>query len=1018
MKKVLLFFVFVLLLINLQAQERAISGRVTSAEDGSALPGVNVVLKGTTSGTVTDSDGKFKVTIPASGAALSLSFIGFVSQDVTIGDRSLVDVVLAPDVKQLSEVVVVGYGTQIKQDLTGNIARVRGDELRNLPVPSFDQALQGKAAGVFVEAGTGKLGQGIKVRIRGASSVSAANDPLYVVDGVPITSASQSSTNGATNPLVDINPNDIESIEILKDASASAIYGARAANGVVLITTRRGKTGKTNFNVSFLTGVSKETKRINFLNTAEFVELFTESNGGLTTGLRNRFNRYGAAPSGAPAASWITPGAPGYVDTDWQDQVFRDDAGVSQLDISASGGNEKTKFFVSGSRNNSKGIIVGNNLERISGRVNLDHQATERFTMGINFSLSRTINERLSDDNAFSTPMQIIALSPMTPVIDPRTGLPSGALDLNSGIPNGNFPIYYNPLLDATYANRETQVFRNFGSVYGSYLISKGLTFRTDAGYDLLTQNEERYFGKETSRNSAAPNGFGSNAWTQVFNYTTNNVLRYETSRQDHNLEVLGGMSYQESTTKYNNVDAQQFPSNAYKKITSAASITAGTSTETGFSFLSYFARANYKFKDRYLVGLSGRADGSSRFGADNRYGFFPAGSAGWILSEEGFLKDNGLVEFLKLRASYGITGNAEIANFAPLGLYSGDAGYAGTPGQRPSQLENPDLKWEQTSQVDIGIDFGLFKNRITGELDYYVKRTNDLLLDVNLEGPLGFRTQTRNVGVLENKGFEVVINSENLVGAFKWTSSFNFSRNRNKILDLGGQVIQGSFLKRAMEGEPIGIDFGPKYAGVDPANGDALYVLVNTDGTQTTTNDYNAATQMKIGDPNPDFIMALTNSFSFKGIDLNFMFQGVFGNQVYNGGGKFMSANGDFFDNQTRDQLNRWRNPGDITDVPQARLFDGNGVGESSRYLSDAGYIRLRTITLGYNLPQNLLGKLNLTKCRFFVSGQNLLTFTDYKGWDPEVNSDTYESNINQGVDFYSAPQAQTVSLGINIGF
>jgi TonB-linked SusC/RagA family outer membrane protein len=1019
MKRFLLLFFSFLIALNIWAQERVITGKVTSSEDGSALPGVNVLVKGTTNGTVSDSDGSFRISISGSTATLSLSFIGFISQDVEVGARTTIDVIMAPDVKQLSEVVVVGYGTQIKQDLTGNIARVKGDELRNLPVPSFDQALQGKAAGVFVEAGTGKLGQSIKVRVRGASSVSAANDPLYVVDGVPITSSSQSTTNGATNPLVDINPNDIESIEVLKDASASAIYGARAANGVVLISTKRGKTGKTTFNVGYFTGFSKETNRMEFLNTAEFVELFTESNGGLTTSLTNRFNRYGAAPNGAPAASWVTPGAAGYVDTDWQDQVFRDDAGVNQIDISASGGSDKTKFFASLSRNDQKGILAGNNLERVSGRVNLDHQATEKFSMGINFSLSRTINDRLSDDNAFSTPMQIVALSPMTPVIDPRTGLTSGALDLNSGIPNGNFPIYYNPFLDVVYAQRQTQVFRNFGSVYGSYAIAKGLTFRTELGYDLLTQNEERYFGKETSRNTGAPNGFGSNAWTQVFNYTTNNILSYQSTVDDHNIEVIGGMSFQESNTKFNNVDAQQFPSNAYKKITSAASITAGTSTETAFAFLSYFARANYKFKNKYLLGLSGRADGSSRFGADNRYGFFPAASAGWIVSEESFLNDNSTIEFLKLRASYGLTGNAEIANFASYNLFAGDGGYAGVPGQRPSQIENPNLRWEQTTQVDIGIDFGFFNSRITGEIDYYVKNTNDLLLNVNLPGTAGVaRTQTRNVGELENKGFEIVLNSENLVGAFKWNTSFNFSRNRNRIIDLQDQVIQGSFLNRAMEGEPIGIFFGPKYAGVDPNNGDALYVLVNTDGTQTTTSDYNEATQMKIGDPNPDFMLALTNSFSYKGIDLSFMFQGVFGNQVYNGGGKFMSANGDFFDNQTQDQLKRWRNPGDITDVPQARLFEGNGVGESSRYLSDAGYLRLRTATIGYNLPATVLSKLNLTKLRVYVSGQNLLTFTDYRGWDPEVNADTYESNINQGIDFYSAPQAKTISLGVNISF
>ncbi len=1031
MKKFLLLcFSFVFVLSSVWAQERVILGRVTATEDGSSLPGVNVVLKGTTTGTVTDADGKYSISVPVSGSTLVFSFIGLKTTEVATGERSVVDIQLESDAKQLSEVVVVGYGSQIRQDLTGNIASVKGSAINSMPVASFDQALQGQAAGVFVEAGNGKLGQGIKVRIRGASSVSASNEPLYVVDGVPITSQNLSSSTAATNPLVDINTNDIESVDILKDASAAAIYGSRAANGVVLITTKRGKTGKTNFNVGYFAGVSSPTGHREWLNTAEYVELFTEANGGITTGLTNRFNRYGAAssqPSGVPHASWAVPGAPGYVDTNWEDQVFRDDAGIQQLDLSATGGNEKTKFFISGGFTNQNGILVANSLNRINGRVNLDHQATEKLSLGISFSLSRTINTKLSDDNAFSTPMQIIALSPMTPVIDPRTGLPSGALDPATGAPNTNYPLYYNPLLNIDYSTRETTVFRNFGSAYAAYKIMDKLAFRTEFGYDLLSQNEENWFGKETARNQGTPNGSGYNAWIQVVNYTTNNFLRYTNIfREKLNLEAIAGMSYQESNTKFNSVTGQQYPSNAYRKITAAASITAGTSTETAFSFVSYFARTNFKFKDKYLLGLSGRADGSSRFGADNRYGFFPAASAGWILSEESFMAGaKGVFEFLKLRASYGVTGNAEIGNFPSAGLYSGDAGYAGIPGQRPSQLPNPDLRWEQTIQTDIGIDFGILDSRITGELDYYIKNTSDLLLNVNLPGNSGFRTQTRNVGKLENKGIEVVINSENLVGEFKWNTSFNFARNLNKILDLDDQVITGSFLSRTQEGDPIGIFYGPKYAGVDPDNGDALYEIVNADGSITKTNDYNSATQQTFGNPNPDFIAGLTNNLSYKGVEFSFLFQGVFGNDNYNGGGKFMSANGDFFDNQTKDQMNRWRQPGDITDVPQARLFEGNGTGESSRYMDDGSYIRLKTITLAYNFPSTVLSKIKVNRLRMYASAMNLLTFTDYKGWDPEVNSDSYSvnangtpNNTNQGIDFYSAPQAKTITFGINVGF
>lgn len=1028
MKKVLLTCFTVCLALTLAlAQDREVSGRVTAADDGAALPGVNVVLKGTTNGAVTDSDGQFKLSIPASGSVLVFSFVGYTNTEVVVGSQSLLDVQLAPDITQLSEVVVVGYGTQLKQDLTGNIASLKGDVLQNIPVPTFEQAMQGRAAGVFIEAGNGKLGQGIKVRIRGSSSVSAGNQPLYVIDGIPMTFSSQSSFNGQTNPLTDINPADIASIEILKDASASAIYGSRAANGVVMITTKRGKSGATKFTAGYQTGVSEATGHREWLNTEEFVELFTESNEGLTNSLIRRFNRYGADPlslttpssNNTPHESWATPGAPGYVDTNWEDRVFRKGT-MNQLDLSGTGGTDKTKFFVSASYSDQNGILIGNRFKRLSGRVNLDHQATDKLAMGLNFSLNRSLNFRLSDDNAFSTPLQAVALSPMTPSIDPRTGLISGTLNPETGLPNTNFPIYYNPIIDTEASSRRASVFRNFGSAYASYKISKNLTFRSEMGYDLLNQHEERYFGRAASRNTGSPGGESGDYWTQVFNFSTNSFFQYaKTFSDDHMLEAIAGMSYQESNTEFGTATGIQVPSDSYKLVVSAATISAGSSQEEGFSFLSYFARANYKFKNKYLIGLSGRVDGSSRFGSNNRYGFFPAASVGWVLTEEGFLSSVGALEFLKLRASYGVVGNAEIGNFAAAGLYAGDGHVGGVPGQRPFRLANPDLGWEQTAQLDIGVDFGLFDNRITGEIDYYQKSTTDLLLDVNLPGPAGYRTQTQNVGSLENKGFEFVLNTENFVGAFKWSTSFNIAANRNKIKDLDGQLIQGDFLSVAKEGEAIGIFYGPKFTGVDPANGDALYAVRNPDGSMGTTNDYDAATFMKIGNPNPDFIGGLTNNFSYKGIDLSILFQGVFGNQVYNGGGKFMSANGDFFDNQTRDQLKRWQNPGDVTNVPQARLNAGNGTGESSRYVSDAGYVRLKTVTLGYKVPSTVTNKLKLSSMRVYASAQNLLTFTKYEGWDPEVNADSYAgNNINQGIDFYSAPQAKTITFGINIGF
>ncbi|PZR34505.1 MAG: SusC/RagA family TonB-linked outer membrane protein, partial [Azospira oryzae] len=647
--------------LSSHAQEKVISGRVTSAEDGGALPGINILQKGTTNGTVTDATGNYKITLIPGSTTLVFSFIGYTTSEIEVGTRAVVDVPMEVDVKQLSEVVVVGYGTQIKQDLTGNIASVAGRDINNLSVPSVDQALQGRAAGVFVEAGNGKLGQGIKVRIRGAASVSGTNQPLYVIDGIPITTENQSSATADTNPLTDLNPADIESMDILKDASAAAIYGSRAANGVVLITTKRGRTGKTNFNLGYQTGFSEATGHREWLNTAEYVAFMKEARdntGGTSlTSLENRFTRNAAGNR----AAWENPASADYIDTKWEDQVLRTGK-INTVDFSASGGTEKTKLYVSGSHTDQEGILIGNKLERTSGRVNIDHQATDKISLGVSFSLAKTTNFRLADDNAFSTPMQIVALSPMTPVIDPRTNLLSGALDLATGSPNTNFPLYYNPLLDNQYGSRETNVFRNFGSAYGMYKITPALSVRTEFGYDLLNQHEERYYGKETTRNTTAPNGFGADVWTQVMNYTSNTFLHYEKSfNVEHFIDVTGGMSYQRKSRDYSYSEGQQFPSNAYKELISSAKITGANTQEGGSSLLSYFARANYKLKNRYLISLSGRVDGASVFGADNRYGFFPAASVGWVISEESFLADNAVLEFLKLRVSYGLTGNSGI---------------------------------------------------------------------------------------------------------------------------------------------------------------------------------------------------------------------------------------------------------------------------------------------------------------------------------------------------------------------
>ncbi len=1024
--RIVLPLLFLLVQVS-YAQTRPVSGRITSSDDNTPLPGVSVSVKGRTIGTLTDANGNYSLNI-GDDAILVFSFIGYSSTEEKVGSRSTIDVKLRADVRSLDEVVVTGYGQQIKRDLTGNIAKIRPSDIQDQPVTTFDQAIQGKAAGVQVNGGNGKLGQGIQVNIRGQSSVSASNQPLYVIDGTPVTTDNLSFNAAATNPLSDINPQDIESIEILKDASAGAIYGSRAANGVVLITTKKGRSGRTNVTFGVQAGSSEPTRKVQFLNTEQYVDYYRKAaaNADRIDGL--------AANDPSSATAYMedffqtqglgTFGTPNQVSTNWGDLAYQD-APFQQYDMTINGGNDKTTFYLSGQILDQTGILIGNALKRYSGRINLDHKLSDRFRVGFNTGLTRTFNQRLSGDRQFDNPVQMVALPPMTPSIDPGTGLPVGT-------PPGDItvPYYYNPIVNLGNSNFNTTVYRNISNVYGQLGIVKGLTFRTEFGLDVLNQQEELYYSSKTQRNSGSPLGEASNRYVRVENYTTNNFFNYNTTLGRHGIDGVLGMSYQQSQQKANLAEGQDFPSDAYKQIASAARKTNASSSETNYRFLSYFMRANYKFADRYLLGVSARIDGSSRFGLDSRYGFFPAVSAGWVLTEENFLKNSSRISFLKLRASYGRTGNAEIQNFPQLGLFTGDAGYAGLPGQRPTQLANPDLKWETTDQTDIGLDFGFLNNRITGEIDYYNKQTTGLLLNVNVPGTTGFATQFRNVGALENKGFELVLNTQNTVGAFRWTTSLNGAINRNKITNLQSQIIEGGLnsMSRAVEGQPLGVYFTAEYAGVDPANGDAIWYkntqVKDANGTvtsidRTTTNVYNQAQRVVVGNPLPKFTGGVTNTLSYKGFSLSIFFNAVIGNDInFYGVGRFSSANGRFEDNQTVDQLASWTPQNTNTNIPEARLFFNNGAQPSSRFILDGSFVRLRNATLAYNLPKALVSRVKLNNVRVYVTGLNLLTFTNYAGWDPEVNADDIVTNIAQGYDFYTAPQARTITGGINIGF
>ncbi|MCX2474722.1 TonB-dependent receptor [Pedobacter sp. MC2016-05] len=1029
MKKLLLSMILSFGLISLAfAQDKVITGKVTSNSSG-PLPGVSVYVKGAASnGTQTDATGSYKLSVPANAKTLVFTFIGFKTKEIAI-TGSTVNASLDEENTTLSDVVVVGYGTQNKRDVTGSVASVKSKDLENLPVTSFEQALQGKAAGVQISAQNGKLGQGITVRVRGAASVTAGSEPLYIVDGIPITSGDFSSTTAPTSALADLNTNDIESIEVLKDASASAIYGARASNGVVIITTKQGKVGKTLIQFNALGGISTPSNHREFMNAEQYVQILRRAGAGAanqdflngdyatlqealddyTSIIEGRLTRYSAGNTDYQTYK---------VNTNWERESFQKNPVTQQYDLNLTGGNEKTKFYIGGQALDQQGIIVGNSYKRYSGRLNLTNKVTDFLEVGVNLNFSNSINNRLSNDNAFSSPLQSVALSPITPFIDPRSGLISGTLPGAAS----NYPVYYNPFIGIENAAYKATVYRTIGKAFANVNIAKGLKFSTDFSIDNLNQNEESYYGSLTFRNTGTANGDGQNISTFVINANTNNFFSYNTTFGKSAFDAILGTSYQKSTSKYSTLEGQDFPSDAYIKLGSAATKVIATSNESAFSFLSYFFRANYKYNDRYLVGFSVRADGSSRFGENHRYGYFPAGSVAWIASEEDFLKSSETISLLKLRASYGLTGNAEIGNYSARGLFSGTGAYGGVAGQIPSRIANPDLTWEKTKQLDIGLDFGILKNRITGTFDFYQKNTTDLLLDVPIPQTTGFSTKTQNLGKLKNTGFELGINSENFVGEFKWSTAITAAINNNKITDLGGQVLNSNEINAAIAGQPIGVFYLPEYAGVDPSNGDALYYKNTTDASgnvnRETTTDINEAQRIFAGNPNPKYTFGINNTFSYKNFDLGIFFQGVAGNKIFNAGGQYMSANGsNGYDNQTADQASYWDKPGDLTSVPEPRLFYGNGVGNSTRYISSGNFIRLKTLTLGYTFPTSVLTKIKLSKLRLYATAQNLATITGYKGWDPEVNADYQSTNINQGVDFYSAPQPRVISFGINIG-
>lgn len=1026
MKKILSFIACFAIagILYLQAQTMQISGIVTSAEDGLPIPGASVQVKGTTIGASTDTDGKYILNAPVNATTLIFSFVGLKTQEVEIGGRNVINVVLALDALTLDEIVVVGYGTQIKSKLTGNIAKVAGDEIENKPVPSIELALQGKAAGVFVESVTGKVTSATRVRIRGSSSISASNEPLYVVDGVPLSLEAQNQHGGAINPLASLNFNDVESIDILKDASAAAIYGSRGSNGVILITTKKGREGETKINFNLQSGFSSPSNKREFLNAQEYIDYFRHAaaNSDAIEGgtfwrnfVETRLKRYSGhaailADPAVPSSAYLGSS----VDTDWQDQAFQQ-AKVLMADISAQGGTDKLRYFASGSYANQDGIVVANGFERFSGRLNVDNQIKKFLDMGVTLSLSRTNLNQINADNAFANPIQLVALVPITPI-----------RNLNGELYDTPTTTYYNGLIHVENTDRSIAENRSTANGYLNFKLFDGLTFRNELGYDLYNMKENNRYGVKTDTGRST-NGYAFSNYAQTQNLIAKSLFNYLNQFGDFGVSAILGSEIQYALLDNTWVDGTTFPLDDLKTLASAGEITGGSQTIDEYSFLSYISRVNLDYQTKYLFSISARVDGSSRFGVNNRYGLFPAASAGWVLSKEEFLADNEIISFLKLRASYGLTGNAGIGNFRHKGLY-GVNNYNSMAGLIPTRIANPDLGWEQTAQFDVGLDFGFLNNRISGEIDYYFKQTTDLLLDVPVPGTSGYTSMTKNVGSMENKGIEFVLNTNNLTGQLRWSTNINIAYNKNKVTNIDQQNIldEGSsrFMNVVMVGQPIGVFYGAEFAGADPNNGDALWFINEKDADGNiinkgaTTNNFSQANFIVLGNPNPDLIGAITNNISYKGIDLSFTFQGVFGNKIHMTGDPYMAANAEWFDNQLKSQLKSWRQPGDVTMVPQARLGYANGTqGRSSRYLEDGSYVKLRSLVLGYELPKSIIGRIGVSRLRVYINAQNLITFTKYTGWDPEVSSDFVVDNITSGVDFYSPPQPRTFTFGINMG-
>lgn len=988
--------IFVLMISFSYAQE-TVTGTVVATEDGTPIPGANIVVKGTSNGTSTDFDGNYSIDIASGNSVLVFSYLGFITQEIDAGDKAVIDVSLKQDVSALEEVVVIGYGTLKKSDITGSVSSVKSEELAAFPVLNAEQALQGRAAGVAVQSNNGgEPGAPIAVNIRGNTSIGASSAALVVVDGFV----------GASLP----QPTDIESIEILKDASATAIYGSRGSNGVILVTTKKGREGKMVIELNSSYASQDVTQRIGLLSASQFASYRRNINPAYAQGPAN---------------------------TDWQDLIYRT-GNVSNHQLSFSGGSEKINYYVSGNYFDQKGVVINSGFERFSFLSNIDVQATDRLKLGFNTYANRGTKEGVSTqaNSGGSGGGDVISLAyrfaPDQPIQNPD--------GTNTQNPVGD--AFDNPFAVATESVDDTKTDDYRANFYADYEFIEGLSFKTTFGFDSRNRTRGRFQPSTLIGTAGGQGGIASLESLKETNILSENYLTYTKEIGKSNITALLGFSYQKNRSERFRAESQNLVSNSlsYFNLGAGANVQTPTSSLTEQVIISQYGRLNYEYDSRYLLTFTARRDGASNFAENNKYSFFPSGAIGWNISNEAFLKDNEVLSNLKLRASYGVTGNPSIIPYQSLASFESIYAAVGTEQVGaivPRQLANPDLKWESSYQTNFGIDLGFINNRVNLTLDYYNIDTKDLILgDSSAPEYFGLANLTalRNVGEINNKGFEVTLNTKNVItDNFSWSTDLNWSQNRNEVITLiEGQDIfldsaPGSFLQDQThvlrEGEPVGVFYGYEYQGVNqggdfPAGlggysgseaGDELFTDV--DGNGTITGD----DRKIIGDPNPDWTAGMNNNFRYKGFDLNVFFQASVGGDIFSY--TFLElASGE--SNATKEVLNAWTPSNSGSNVPSAKVREKR---INSRFVYDGSYVRLKNLALGYNLPDDTVQRFGMQGIRLGLSAQNLLTFTDFPGTDPEASyqsSGNQESNVNKGFDYGSYPNIRSLTLSVNLKF